>query len=278
MKLLFVLLLTISSIHIKAIAQVSVMTFNIRYDNPNDGDNWWENRKRDVVELLDRYHPDFIGIQEGLDHQVWYLNESLKDYQFVGVGRDGKGVVSEYTAIYYDTTKYTLLDTKTFWLSPTPDKVSKGWDAALNRISTYASFKEKSSGSVLHLFNAHFDHIGEEAREKSSQVILEQIANWGLQDQPVVVMGDFNSAKNSKSIAYLNSVLADTRTAVAQKPAGPEGTFTGFAKDAELLRRIDYIFIRNMDVINQRHIDDLRPNLLWPSDHLPVYAVVKFLK
>lgn len=277
MKLLTVFLLILSSMHMIAHAQVSIMSYNIRYSNPDDGDNWWENRKQDVVDLMDRYHPDFIGIQEGLDHQVRFLNESLRDYKFVGIGRDGNGVISEYTAIYYDTTRYQLVETKTFWLSPTPNEVSKGWDAALNRIATYASFKEKSSDAMLHLFNAHFDHIGNEAREKSAELILKQITDWQLLDQPIVVMGDFNSTPESKAITTFNRTLKDTRTMLSQNPGGPEGTFTGFARDAELLRRIDYIFTKNMTVLNQRHIDDLRPNLLWPSDHLAVFAVLKFL-
>ncbi len=278
MKHLIVLLLTLSAIHYTAVAQVSLMTYNIRYDNPGDGDNWWEYRKHDVIAVIKRYQPEILGIQEGLDHQVGFLNESLTDYQYVGIGRDGKGIISEFTAIFYDTTKYNLIDTKTFWLSPTPDVVSKGWDAALNRISTYASFEERTSGAIIHVFNAHFDHIGEEARENSARLIVDQINKWNLQQQAVVVMGDFNSTPNSKAIAHLQESLTDTRTALSQKPSGPAGTFTGFDKEAELLHQIDYIFMKNMTVFSQRHIDDLRPNLLWPSDHLPVYAVLNFLR
>lgn len=259
-------------------AQLTLMSYNIRYANPGDGENWWENRKQDVTALINRYHPDFLGIQEGLDHQVHYLDQTLRDYQYVGTGRDGLGVVSEFTAIYYDTAKFKLLATKTFWLSTTPEKVSKGWDAALNRISTYAAFEERSTGNKIHVFNAHFDHIGTEARKNSAQLMVEQISNWNLLNEQLVIMGDFNSTPDSDPIGILNEVLTDSRTAPSLRATGPEGTFSGFEKGADLKNRIDYIFIKNLEVLNQRHIDDLRPNLFWPSDHLPVYAVLKTLE
>lgn len=278
MKLRITFFLLILSFHLAALAQHAVMTYNIRYDTPNDGENWWENRKQDVADLILRYRPDFLGIQEGLDHQVRYLNQTLKDYAFVGIGRDGEGNISESTAIFYDTTKYKLIESKTFWLSPTPEKVSRGWDAALNRICTYAKLEERSTGTLFHVFNAHFDHIGVEAREKSAQLILEQIKQWELLDQPLIVMGDFNSTPDSKPIKTFNESLSDTRLVSDGRSFGPEGTFSGFKNDAELIDRIDFIFTSNLKVLRQRHIDDLRPNLLWPSDHLPVFAELNVRK
>lgn len=275
MKLLITSFLFLVIVPMTTFAQVNAMTYNIRYDNPNDGENWWENRKQDVAELIDRYHPDFLGTQEGIDHQVNYLNKALEGYAFVGIGRDGVGVVSEYTAIFYDSTKFKMIETKTFWLSSTPEEVSRGWDAALNRISTYGAFEEKSSGVVFHVFNAHFDHIGVTARKNAANLILEQIKNWNLLNQPLIVMGDFNSVPNSEPIKIFNEALTDTRVAVPERSAGPEGTFSGFIQNAFLEDRIDYIFVKNLTTIRQRNIDDLRPNLRWPSDHLPVFAVLK---
>lgn len=275
MKLLYVLIFTVVTTSITAQEQIQAMSYNIRYDNPNDAENWWENRKQDVSSLIERYQPDFLGIQEGLDHQVQYLNQMLKGYQYVGIGRDGDGVVSEYTAIFYDTSRYTLVATQTFWLSETPEKVSRGWDAALNRICTYAYFEEKATGSVFHVFNTHFDHRGSEARKKSAEVILQKIASRNLLNEKLIVMGDLNSLPESAPVTTLNEVLTDSRKANQNTSTGPEGTFSDFAQDADLERRIDYIFIKNLEVLNQRHVDDLRPNLLWPSDHLPVIAVFK---
>ncbi|MDW3194763.1 MAG: endonuclease/exonuclease/phosphatase family protein [Cytophagales bacterium] len=278
MKLRITFFLLLISAHMACLAQISVMTYNIRYDTPNDGENWWENRKQDVTDLILRYRPDFMGIQEGLDHQVTYLDQILEEYAFVGIGRDGAGITSEYTAIFFDTTKYKLIESKTFWLSPTPDQVSRGWDAALNRITTYARFEARASAEQFHVFNAHFDHIGVEARERSAQLILEQISQWNLLDEQLIVMGDFNSTPESKPIKTFNESLVDTRLVSGNRSFGPEGTFNAFDKDAELTDRIDFVFVKNIKVLRQRHIDDLRPNMLWPSDHLPVFSELEKLK
>ena len=122
------------------------MTYNIRYDNPNDGDNNWHNRKETLVNQILFYKPDIIGTQEGLEHQIQYINDNLKSYKYVGIARadvkeGGKG---EYSAIFYNTDKYAALINETFWLSITPEKPSRGWDASLNRICTYVLLKSKS--------------------------------------------------------------------------------------------------------------------------------------
>ncbi len=278
MKLSITSVITLFILNSIAMAQVTVMSYNIRYATSNDGENWWENRKQDVSALIKLYHPDFIGIQEGLDHQVSYLDQTLDDYNYVGTGRDGEGVISEYTAIYYDKAKFALVETNTFWLSETPNQVSKGWDAALNRIATYAVFEEKSTGNHWHVFNTHFDHMGSKARESSARLIVEQISSWKLIEQQLIIMGDLNSLPDSPPISVLNETLIDTRTIADGKSYGPDGTFNGFDSDAELKNRIDYVFVKNLEVIRQRHIEDLRPNLLWPSDHLPVFAEVKSLQ
>ena len=80
----------------------------------------------------------FIGIQEGLIHQVEFLDSKMNDYKYVGVGRDDANRKGEYCAIFFNEKKYKLLKNSTFWLSENPNEVSIGWDAALERICTYA--------------------------------------------------------------------------------------------------------------------------------------------
>jgi len=121
----------------------SIMTFNIRLDNPNDNQNSWNNRKNELAGLIEYYHPDIFGIEEGLSNQVDFIKRHSSNYNFIGIGREG-GTKGEYSCIYYDTTKFELLYQTTFWLSDTPDTFSVGWDAALPRICTYGKFKNKS--------------------------------------------------------------------------------------------------------------------------------------
>lgn len=172
--------------------QIGVLTYNIRYDNPNDGENWWDKRKEEVLDLLKYYNPEFIGIQEGMNNQVAYLDEQLENYAYFGFGRDGEGTSSEAVPIFYDSTQFELIEGKVYWLSETPEVISKGWDAALNRIVTYGAFRNKQQGDTLHLFNCHFDHMGKEARLNSAKVIIDKIKEWSLTDKKIIVMGDMN--------------------------------------------------------------------------------------
>ncbi|WP_430931608.1 endonuclease/exonuclease/phosphatase family protein [Saccharicrinis sp. 156] len=271
-KLIAVLFLI--PISLLCVAQVKVMTYNIRFNNPNDGDNWWENRKGEVVQLLDYYSPEIIGIQEGLHSQVEYIDKKMPNYNYVGVGRDDGIKKGEYTAVYFDTTQIILVKTKTFWLSETPDKVSIGWDASMERISTYAIFRIKKTGEVLHVFNCHYDHIGELARVNSSQLIMNKIKEFKLDEEKVIVMGDFNSGPDSEPIQILKKQM-DDGAKISLKPLyGPHGTFNSFGKNITPIRRIDYIFTKKLQVKRYRHIDDKRINGLWFSDHLPVMAEI----
>lgn len=254
---------------------ISLMSFNIRYDNTNDQENWWGHRKEDVVAHIKMQKPDFLGIQEGLHHQVQHLSKQLPSFHFVGHGRDDGKEKGEYSAIFYQHQKFKLLKTITFWLSTTPDTVSVGWDAALPRIVTYGSFESKRNGKQIHVFNAHFDHLGKVARERSAELILEKIKEFGLEHEKVVVMGDLNSVPGENPIKLLKEQLHDGFS-VSKFDSGPEGTFNGFKKDTVSNKRIDYIFTKNLKQRKYKHIDTKRPNGLWVSDHLAVYVEVFF--
>ncbi len=257
------------------LGQSKVMTYNIRYDNPQDGDNQWTNRKAAIVDMLLYYRPDIFGIQEGLHHQVSYLDAQLADYNYVGVGRDDGLMRGEYTAIFYNTQRYTPIETQTYWLSSTPDRVSVGWDASMERITTFAVLVNHSIQDTLYVFNAHFDHIGSEARERSAQLINSLIAKHQLMDKRVVVMGDLNCLPDDMPIHTFMEVLNDSYEISKVDPYGPSGTWCSFDIMEEPKRRIDYILTKNLSVIKQRHIDDKRPDNLNLSDHLPVLAIVR---
>ncbi len=253
----------------------TIISYNIRYDNRWDKENLWSLRKNRLSQLLMDYDPSIFGIQEGLLNQVEWIDSTLRNYNYIGVGRDdGKGK-GEFCAIYFDTTRYEVMESSTFWLSDTPNKVSVGWDAALERICTYGLFKKKMSGKMVWVFNAHFDHVGGIARKKSSELILKTIKEVNTQSLPVVLMGDFNSNPDSDPIKIFKNNLEDALEISSTRLKGPTGTFNGFDKRHPLNNRIDYIFVKGMKVISYRHIDDRLSNNRHISDHLPVMISVQ---
>ncbi|NNE75668.1 MAG: endonuclease/exonuclease/phosphatase family protein [Pricia sp.] len=248
------------------------MTYNIKYDNVNDTVNNWNDRKTEMVNLLNHYAPNFIGLQEVLYNQLTYLDEALEDYDYVGVGRDDGKQKGEFSPILYDFRKYKLLQGNTFWLSPTPEKISVGWDAALERICTYGLFEEMKTGEKIWVFNTHFDHVGELAREQSAQLILKKIKEINTQNLPTILMGDLNLTPEKKPILALKMEMDDGKEISKNKFYGPSGTFNGFDQNRVLDRRIDYIFVKDLKVANYVHIDDRMENNKHISDHLPVLA------
>ena len=252
-----------------------IISYNIRYDNKWDKENLWTLRKDRLGQLLMEYDPSIFGIQEGLLNQVEWIDSTLENYNYIGVGRDdGKGK-GEFCAIYFDTNRYEAMESSTFWLSDTPNQVSVGWDAALERICTYGLFKKKITGEKTWVFNTHFDHIGEIARKKSSELILKKIKELNTQSLPVVLMGDFNSNPDSVPIKIFKNNLQDALEISSTKLKGPMGTFNGFDNKHPLDSRIDYIFVKDMRIISYRHIDDRLSNNRHISDHLPVMISVK---
>tara|TARA_X000000950_G_scaffold40200_2_gene43660 strand:- start:9303 stop:10133 length:831 start_codon:yes stop_codon:yes gene_type:complete len=255
--------------------QTSVMSFNIRYDNLKDYENWWGYRKSSVVELFDHYSPEIIGIQEGHHHQVKYIEEGLPDYGYIGAGRDDGETKGEYAAIFYRKEQLKLLSSKTYWLSETPEKVSIGWDASMERIVTFGEFLDKKTNEKLFVFNCHFDHLGPKSREKSADLILKIIREKNIENGKLIVMGDFNSLPESEPIKIFKSQLEDAYEIGLNEPYGPSGTFNGFNLDRQIRKRIDYILTKNIEVIQHTIIDDRRANNLFISDHLPVMVKIK---
>lgn len=271
LKFLFVLL---SSLLFSQ--QLKVMTFNIRLSLESDNENSWTNRKSDALALMNYYSPDFFGVQEAVPQQMKDIKNGLQNYNSVGVGRDDGKDKGEYSAIFYNSEKLQVLKSGTFWLSETPEKPSKGWDAAYNRICTYALFRMKKGGKKFWAFNVHFDHVGNVARVNSSKLILEKIQAFNPKNLPTVLTGDFNLTDDSEPIKIISKSMDDSFYHSESAPYGPKGTFTAFDVTTAPKERIDYIFVKNFTVNSQRTINDRRENLLYPSDHFPVLAEICF--
>ena len=253
---------------------IKVMTYNIKYDDKNDQVNGWSIRKDDLVGLIQYHHPGIIGTQEGLKNQLDYMKQQLTGYDYVGVARDDGKEKGEYSAIFYDARAFRLIGQETFWLSATPDRPSKGWDAALPRICTRAVLEQRSSGLRFNVFNVHFDHVGVEARKQSVSLILDTI-NKVAGDDPVILIGDFNFEPDKEPYRIATAKLRDSRKTSQTTPYGPEATFNGFAFDKRPESRIDYVFINDqLRVLHYATLSDSK-DMRYPSDHFPVIVTLE---
>lgn len=253
------------------------LTYNIRYDNPHDGQNRWDFRKSALVAQIRELEPDIFGVQEALAHQMNFLKEQLSDYDFVGFGRDDGALQGEFVSIFYKKKAFTIHQSGLFWLSETPDFPSKSWDAALPRICTFVLFEYQALGKKFRVFNTHLDHQGIEARKNAARLILSKTESLNADHLPFSLMGDFNAFPEDTPIQIINTKLSDSKFLNPALNAGSEGTFNGF-QSINPKERIDYIFLspKNFDLKKYTVLNEI-PNGQFLSDHFPVMIEVNFL-
>lgn len=256
-----------------------VMSFNIRYDNSEDAPHHWEARRDSVVNVIKKYDVDLLGMQEVLHHQLAYIKEQLPEYESVGVGREDGETKGEYAPILYKKAKYRAMKQGYFWLSETPEVAGKkGWDAACERIVTWVLLEEIATKHSLLMMNTHFDHVGEEARRKSVDLLVakaKELSEGGA----VIITGDFNADPKSEVITKMldeKNVLPlfDTRL-IAQSVAGTSWTFHDFGQlPLEERPLIDYIFVNEAWGVQKYEVIEDHSEV-YLSDHVPVFTVLK---
>ncbi|MBO7119092.1 MAG: endonuclease/exonuclease/phosphatase family protein [Bacteroidaceae bacterium] len=269
-------------------AKIRWGTFNIRL--ANDGDEQagfgWSVRKDRVANYIKEKHIDVVGMQEVLHGQLEDLLERLPEFDYVGVGRTDGKTKGEYSPIFFLKDKFEVLEKGNFWLSETPDVPgSKGWDAALERIASYAKLCDKASGKVFMAVNTHFDHVGVTARRESAKLIMKKIREI-VGNQPAVVTGDFNVTEDDEAYStmlggemvngkLLNCKLLDVYH-MTPNHTGTTYTWHQFCQLPPLKReKIDFIFVTPNIKVNRSHIEipDLQHML---SDHNPHWADLEF--
>ena len=255
--------------------KIRALSYNIRYENFDDGKNQWDLRKEALINYLKDKSPGIVGMQEVLHSQLLDLNLSLSEYSFVGVGREDGKKKGEFCPIFFNTFRFELIESETFWVSETPEKISVGWDAALERICTYARFKDLENNREFWIFNTHFDNIGVKASSKSVKIILKKIRKINKEKIPILLTGDFNLTPEKKPIKMLQGFFQDILAYLNIKDP-KYGTFNGFKTLVDSPQRIDYIFQKGFKVLKGEHLWIKTPEGLWASDHHPVYLECLF--
>ena len=231
MKKIALLLLLAASFSMPAFAAdgaepIKLISYNLRTSHGKDGDNVWMKRRHATPEMIRREAPDVFGVQEGLIDQLHYIDTECPQYARVGVGRDDGAEKGEFMAVYYLRDRFELLDSGTFWLSETPDKVSRGWDGACNRTVTWVELKDRKSGKEFFYFNTHLDHKGKAAREEGVKLLIEKIHEIAGKKAPAIVGGDFNTPVDSPIFKPLTKYMVSARAKAAT--TDHKGTFNGF--------------------------------------------------
>ncbi len=281
--------------------KLTLLTFNIRYDNPADGPDGWPKRRDQVVDLIKDHHPDAVGLQEVLKNQLDDLTSGLPGYGAIGVGRDDGQEKGEYSCILFRKDRFRAEESGTFWLSGTPDVPgSNTWNAACVRVCTWARLTETSAGGAgvapaaprsFYLFNTHMDHQSQDARDRGAELIARRMAARAHPEIPAILTGDLNAGEKNSAVMFLTGRAPRARLEVSPAPpatglvdsfrvAHPDetdaGTFHAFKGPAgDTHRKIDYILVPRGATVLEASIDRRERAGRYPSDHYAVTARVR---
>lgn len=253
---------------------LKVMSYNIRLGIGKDGTNSWEFRYPATALMIEDQQPDVFGVQEAHDFQILFIKENLRNYDCVGVGREDGKSEGEHMSIFWNKKKISLIKSGTFWLSETPDKPSKGWDAHCKRTATWALMKDKRTGKKFYFVNTHLDHRGKLAQKNGLALIVSRIDEINPQGYPMVLTGDFNVKPNNPVLTDLDKIMQSSRK-VAKKTDNHQ-TFNGWGK-AKSDAVIDYIYVSGFsDCIEYQTVTKSYAERKFISDHYPIFTTLKF--
>lgn len=253
---------------------IKVMTFNVYISGV--GDRSPENRGERVANTIRSEMPDSFGLQEANLAWVERVGNALPEYAYVGVGRDDGDKKGEFSPVFYLKDRYDVIDSGTFWFSPTPDKPSRGWDAMCRRICSWAILQNKTSGEKYAHFNVHFDNIGTISRKNSADILLERIDEYAKNIRTVIT-GDFNCKEGTTAYEKIvNGGFADTKRNAEQTMSG--ATWHNFGVNSTKGSPIDFIFVtRGMASVKSYKIITDKIDGDYPSDHFPVVSEMTLL-
>ena len=263
--------------------EIDALSFNIRFDNPKDGENAWPNRKEMVGQWVKSESPDVIGLQEALRHQIDDIKKVATAYSEYGVGRDDGKSRGEHCTILYLKKRFSLdkSDCGTFWFSDTPEKIaSKSWGNEIPRICTWARFIEKKTDKGFYVYNVHYDHRSQPSRLGASELIIQRISKRKRSNEPIILMGDFNASENNPAIKIFKDEplnLVDTFRVVKPDEKMVK-TFHGFRGGSFSGGKIDHVFmLPKMGKVSSAEIVRFNKDKRYLSDHYPVRAKLSFI-
>jgi endonuclease/exonuclease/phosphatase family metal-dependent hydrolase len=264
---------------------LKIMSFNIRRGTARDGKNSWVFRRQLVREVLNRYHPDVLGLQEALDFQITEIQSMLPGYILSGRADSGSGRVL-HNAIFFDAARFNLHEQGIFWFSDTPDVPgSRGWGNIMPRSCAWVRLTDKNSSQPFYFYNTHLDHLSPRSRKKSVVLLMQRIHARPYQNA-FVLTGDFNARERSAPIKYLKGkIILNIRN--EGKVFNPDplrdsfrvrhpnlrnaATFHGYRPFFFRLK-LDYTFVSSSLRVLDARIIQLCSKKCYPSDHFPLFT------
>lgn len=252
--------------------EITICSFNIRGSNMDTGVNAWSNRKKMVIREFGNYQYDIVCMQEPLTDQIQDFL-SIGIYEWLGVSGQGTPDSDVFTPIFYNKKKLNVLDYGTFWLSETPDVVSRGWDGKFPRICTWAKFRDIENCRSFYLFNTHLDHVGEVAKLEGARLICRKIKEMTA-EEAVFITGDMNSTPETPPIHTFLSEFSNSRE-IATEKSGPAGTAHSYGK-LYPPSQIDYIFVNEYISVTKAITITKNSDPVYMSDHYPIVITADF--
>ena len=273
------------------VVELNLMSFNVRYEAPEDRHSRaWRQRIAGAVRMIRRQRPDCIGVQEAQHGQAADLWASLPDYEFFGVGRDDGKQDGEYSGIFYQRERFRpdVTDCGTFWLSDTPERAgSRTWGNEIPRAAAWLRLVDLATGRGFYVFNTHWDHRHQQSRERAAMLISKRIDGRKHADEPVALIGDFNSIESNPGMIYLTGRRA---TLAGSEQIWPNGLLDAYQslhageKNRRTLHlwrdsregplKVDHVLVsRGAGIETAEIVSGDKPMV---SDHFPVTARVKF--
>ena len=252
--------------------EITICSFNIRGSNMDTGVNAWSNRKKMVIREFGNYQYDIVCMQEPLTDQIQDFL-SIGIYEWLGVSGQGTPDSDVFTPIFYNKKKLNVLDYGTFWLSETPDVVSRGWDGKFPRICTWAKVRDIENCRSFYVFNTHLDHVGEVAKLEGARLICRKIKEMTA-EEAVFITGDMNSTPETPPIHTFLSEFSNSRE-IATEKSGPAGTAHSYGK-LYPPSQIDYIFVNEYISVTKAITITKNSDPVYMSDHYPIVITADF--
>lgn len=253
------------------------MTLNVRrrVPRPTGHPDAWGARRAVVVALVASEQPTVLAVQEALPDQVSDLASGLGSrWEPVVVGRGARGG-GEASGVFVDTDRCTVVERRSWALSRRPLRAgSRSWATAFPRNVAGAVLDDRATGRRFLALGTHLDVVSPWARYRSAQLVARIVAESGL---PAVVMADCNCPAGSAPWRALAEAGLPDTWGRASRPETPElGTYAAYREPRADRPRIDAVFATEDAVVSRVAVSSRRPDGVWPSDHLPVHAVLSF--